>query len=227
MKLIISLVLICSYFAISFSQERQTISFVPVFNGHKIVLDSVIKDEDGSWIEFNTLKFYISHLALSGAKSKWIDPTSAYLIDLEDSSSWIIQTESTEATSLSFFIGIDSVTNVSGILEGDLDPIKGMFWSWNSGYINFKIEGKASNNIQENLSFEYHIGGYLPPFKTVQEVELIISSTHDTILIEIEIAELFKSEDLKNKNEIMIPGKEASSLAQMLPLLFNISVDEK
>ena len=57
-----------------------------------------------------------------------------------------------------FQIGIDSLTNVSGDLDGDLDPALGMYWAWNSGYINMKLEGKSSSCKSVKKEFQFHIG---------------------------------------------------------------------
>jgi len=226
MKQYLSVLFICS-FTLTFSQVGQKITFVPVFNGQKVDLNSKIIDEDGSWIEINILRFYISHLILSGSEKKWIDPSDSHLIDLEDTLTLVIEKESTDTDTLSFLLGIDSLTNVSGILEGDLDPIKGMYWTWNSGYINFKLEGRSSTISKNNSAFEYHIGGYLPPFQTAHSVVLPISKSAENIQIEIELSDFLLSELLNSKYEIMIPGKDAAAVSEMLPSLFKIISDEK
>lgn len=227
MRLVLTFLFIGSFVACTYAQDRQKITFVPVFNGQKVELNSSIKGEDGSWIEISTLRFYISHLNFSGPEIKWLDPSASHLIDLEDSLTLVIETETMKTDTLSFLMGIDSLTNVSGILDGDLDPIKGMYWTWNSGYINFKLEGRSSNFTGNNSAFEYHIGGYLPPYTTARQVDLPISKSTPNIYIEIELSNLLHSELLKSKNEIMIPGKDASAVSEILPSLFKIVSDEK
>jgi hypothetical protein len=49
---------------------------------------------------------------------------------------------------------------VSGAQTGALDPAKGMFWTWNSGYIMANLEGKSPLSSQPNSKIEYHIGGF-------------------------------------------------------------------
>jgi hypothetical protein len=46
-----------------------------------------------------------------------------------------------EFDAIQFNLGLDSLTNVSGALGGDLDPTKGMYWTWQNGYVNFKLQG--------------------------------------------------------------------------------------
>ena len=140
----------------SFAQENRTLSFLPKFGGEKIQLEKQIVISPIDWIQITTLRFYISDLTIYSDGKVWNDPNKFHLIDLEDSISLIVHGIPEKVDSLSFEIGIDSLTNVSGILEGPLDPINGMYWAWNSGYINFKLEGKSSRPKTANQQFEYH-----------------------------------------------------------------------
>jgi len=48
-----------------------------------------------------------------------------------------------DVETLSF--GLDSIDNVQTSFEGALDPIHGMFWTWNAGYVNsFLIPAKKT-----------------------------------------------------------------------------------
>lgn len=226
MRIILSLFIVCFSF-FSFSQEKVKIVFIPLYEGERIELNSKLKSDNETSLEINTLRFYVSNIELSNENEVWKDPLQAHLIDLEDSSSLRIETENIKAESIRFLIGIDSLTNVSGILDGDLDPIKGMYWTWNSGYINFKLEGKSSQFKQNNGVFEYHIGGYLPPYKTVQEINLPIHESGKTIEIEVELSTFLNDKSVVDNQEIMIPGKEASNLAQIFQTIFKIREDEK
>ena len=73
---------------------------------------------------------------------------------------------------LAFDIGIDSITNVSGAMGGDLDPTKGMYWTWQSGYINFKLEGTSPDCPARKNEFQFHLGGYAYPNASVQKIAL-------------------------------------------------------
>ena len=57
-------------------------------------------------------------------------------------------------------------------MGGDLDPTKGMYWAWQSGYINFKMEGSCSQCLATKNNFEFHLGGYQQPFYAMQTIEL-------------------------------------------------------
>jgi len=60
-------------------------------------------------------------------------------------------------------LGVDSALNDAGVHPGDLDPVHGMYWSWQTGYIHLKLEGELELPGQVKQSFVYHIGGFTRP----------------------------------------------------------------
>lgn len=72
--------------------------------------------------------------------------------------------------SISFRIGIDSVLQTRGALGGDLDPVQGMYWTWQSGYIHMKLEARTSVLPGEAHRIQCHLGGYAAPFNTIQQL---------------------------------------------------------
>lgn len=217
--------IIC-FAAFSCSQRNNFIVFQPVFHGKSIQLEEKIILDDSNWVSFSTLKFYVSSLVLEGASSSFKDSVYCHLMDAEIPESFIIPIPTSDFHALSFSIGIDSSMNVAGILEGDLDPIKGMYWAWNSGYINFKLEGKSSLSTEKNKSFEFHIGGYLYPYSTIRPVKLPIHST-DSMVVQVDIDKFFHEFPLNKTASVMVPGKLATNISDVLPLLFNCPEDEK
>lgn len=111
---------------------------------------------------------------------------------LESHTKKIIQTN---LNSCRFQVSIDSATNSAGALGGDLDPTKGMYWTWQNGYINFKLEGKTSKSTARNHSFEFHIGGYASPFATIQTITFNTKWEEVQIHIDIDIEKLIKELD--------------------------------
>lgn len=110
---------------------------------------------------------------------------------------------------MNFAVGIDSSTNVSGAMGGDLDPTKGMYWTWQSGFINFKLE---SDEVT------YHIGGYLPPYSTIQHFSFLINDKNPTVVIDVDT--FFMLTATEEKKNIMSPGEEASRISQYFQQLF-------
>ena len=166
-------------------------------------------------IDIHKLRFYVSNITINDSLHPEQQP--AYLIDLlADGSGMIsIHTGNIKVDKVSFEIGTDSLLNTSGILDGDLDPIKGMYWAWNTGYINFKIEGK--NELKK--PFEYHVGGYRAPYATVRTFETEVKS--EILYLELNL-NAFISEAQLISTELMIPGKEAVQLSDIFKNSFHV-----
>ncbi|MDN3675869.1 hypothetical protein QWY90_00740 [Flavobacterium paronense] len=80
-------------------------------------------------------------------------------------------------------------------MDGDLDPTKGMYWAWQSGYINIKIEGKSTSCKTRNNEFQFHIGGYREPNYMMRKVEFNCNS-NDNITIAIDLKDFFSNINL-------------------------------
>lgn len=179
----------------------------------------------GDSLKIETLKFYISELIFWKEKQLiYAAPQKHWLIDLEDSQSWTMSTSDFPPLSfdnISFAIGIDSATNVSGALGGDLDPTKGMYWSWQSGYINFKLEGQTPSCPGRHRRFQYHIGGYQKPYYMLRSVNLKVPhSGHLTIQLALD--KLIQHLDFKSSYEVMSPNSSAADIANHLPEIFSV-----
>ncbi|NOT73472.1 MAG: hypothetical protein HOP08_01000 [Cyclobacteriaceae bacterium] len=86
-----------------------------------------------------------------------------YLIDETDAESQDIVLKNVPAgdyTEVTFTVGVDASQVNQGAQTGALDPAKGLFWSWNTGYIFFAVEGVSPVSTQTDNVFQYHVGGY-------------------------------------------------------------------
>ena len=223
----IILVIFCVIFSSNiFAQKNNILSIHHFWNDQKIVLDENYFLQNQESISIQTLKYYISSIQLlKNKKVVWKETKSFHLIDEEDSISKKIKIAKKpidiDFDEIVFNIGIDSVTNYRGVQGGDLDPTNGMYWTWQNGYINFKIEGKSTFCKTRNNAFQFHIGGYENGLATLQKVSLKINKKNP-LEINLDIEKLFEKINLSNQNEIMQPCKEAVEIANKLPLLFNI-----
>jgi hypothetical protein len=154
--------------------------------------------------EFNVTKFkyYVSRITLQKLNGEEFSLNSHFLIDQETKSSSTIQLNEVpigEYSSIRFTIGVDSLSNCSGAQTGVLDPINGMFWTWNSGYIFMKLEGVSSASVSPLSIFEYHIGGYRTPYNLNKTITLpfisprkISSMSYNFIEIKTDILQILK-----------------------------------
>jgi len=128
---------------------------------------------------------------------------------------------------LEFCIGVDSLTNTMGVLTGDLDPVFAMYWAWNSGYINAKIEGTSNQCNTPQNRFEYHIGGYLAPYQSIQKITIPVSGNeiHNNVLVlNADLSKWFKDISLSKEPSITVPSTKAVTMALHYANMFSIAL---
>lgn len=216
----------CVFSSKIFAQKNNIISIHHLWNEKKLVLNEKYFIQKNDTISIQTLKYYISTIQLlKNNKIVWSEKNSFHLIDEEIENSKKINLSKMPSNidydTIQINLGIDSATNYAGVQGGDLDPTKGMYWTWQNGYINFKIEGISTASTTRNHTFQFHIGGYENGFATEQKVK-INASKNKLFEIKIDIEKLLSKIDLSTQNEIMQPCKEAVEIANKLPLLFEI-----
>lgn len=192
------------------------IVFELVFGDSKLQEMTYYKINETDSVQFTALKFYISGIELIRQhKSVWKETNSYHLIDAfhEPSLSLPLNVPpKLKYDRIKYNIGIDSATSVSGALGGDLDPTKGMYWAWQSGYINFKIEGNSNLCKTRNTEFQYHLGGYQLPHNNLQTIFMDMSKEQLHVLIDLK--KLILELPLTQKHHIMSPGNEAMLMTE-------------
>jgi hypothetical protein len=177
-------------------------------------------------LEIETFKFYVSNIKVQYDDKTIVKPKNNYhLVDIENPASLSISIDKKQnklISKVTFDIGIDSISSVSGALGGDLDPAKGMYWAWQSGYINFKIEGKSNSCKTRKNQFHFHLGGYLKPNCALRTITLESKKPTENALIVVDLKEFFSAVALSTTNSIMIPGKQAMSMADLVATMFSI-----
>jgi len=151
----------------------------PIFDSVPLKLNtSSYVDAHGDTLYIDAFRFYISNLQWKNGEN-YYGSENCHLVDAENVSSQTIKFENVfpgTYSGIRFLLGVDSLANVSGAMSGDLDPVKGMYWAWNSGYVNAKLTGRSGACKTLHSAFEFHIGGYLPPNKTERTVVLNVDS---------------------------------------------------
>lgn len=137
------------------------ITFVNTVNGKPVVLrDSIYSNYFGEQYSISKLKYYISNIIVShNTENKNLG--GYYLVNAaSDNNSFDIQLKPGKYSSLGFLLGVDSIRNCSGAQTDALDPMNDMFWTWNTGYVMFKLEGTSASSTADLNRIEHHIGGY-------------------------------------------------------------------
>ncbi len=205
------------------------------FDGKPFLLDRRdFVTPHGDTVEFDQLRFYLGDFAFSGTDEKTRSKKGYVLVDAADSRSWSIhfnQLEAGDFNQVDFNIGVDSLTQISNNMYDALDPIHGMYWAWNSGYIDAKLQGKSAACNTLHHAFEFHIGGYQAPFNACRRISLpvknlqITANQTSTLQIVADVSAWFNTPnriDLSKMNEIVLPGKEAMMMADNYRNMFSV-----
>lgn len=137
---------------LSFAQQQIDINW----NGLKFELDKTYLLNDSTALRISQFKFYVQADPKKGGQA-------IYLIDAAERSSWQWETQHAVLQ-----IGLSPALQTSGVFIGALDPINGMYWAWNTGFIAVKCVGEilALKN-GDSQKFEYHLGAYQAPFTCI------------------------------------------------------------
>ena len=128
----------------------------------------------GEEYSISKFKYYVSGVSLQRGKAVFFEEESFHLIDESnaDALHFSFALGAGEYNSLQFMLGVDSLHNVSGAQSGALDPLNDMFWTWNSGYVMAKIEGRSPQSTLVNNKLEYHIGGFTGENNVLKNITL-------------------------------------------------------
>lgn len=155
------------------------LEFENVVNQQSLILGTqTYTNSIGQNFNVNTFKYYISNVEFTKVDgSVYKVPENYFLIDQsvpESLSKSIENIPAGDYNRISFIIGVDSLRNFAGAQTGDLAPEKGMFWTWNSGYIFVKMEGTSPLSTQTNNNLIFHIGGVSSTINTIKKASFTL-----------------------------------------------------
>ncbi|CAN5533559.1 hypothetical protein BH11BAC2_BH11BAC2_16500 [soil metagenome] len=209
------------------SNAQCDLKFRIRYQGNDLKLDSVYRNLHGEDSEINVFRFYISSIGFLFADgSTFNEPNSYHLIESSEPTSQhlkITDAPSGIIKTVFFNLGIDSLTNVSGAMGGDLDPTKGMYWTWQNGYINCKLEGKNKRCLNPKHEFQYHLGGYQFPFASLQKIALACNQSN-RIIIDIDLEEFMRTIDFEKNAEVASPDVIAVEFSEKLAQSFTVKL---
>ena len=205
---------------------QTTVRFEPVLNDSTFTITNKNDKNLGAAagaVKVEVLRWYLSDLTLlRNGKPVCTTEKRHHLLDAEKPGSLQLQlnTEPNLAyDELRFTLGVDSLTAAAGAFGGDLDPTNGMYWTWRSGYINFKLEGTSPECPARKKRFQFHIGGFQGPFASQREVRLAASPT-PLVHIEVDLDRFFTAVDLAKEYQVMSPSETSAELADLLGGVF-------
>lgn len=217
-------------------QGTLLIRFVNTANGKPVVLtDSLYRNFFGESYSIKKLKYYIGHIAITTGNGKANKRDETYLVDENAGETGItINTDAGTYNKIGFLLGVDSAKNCSGAQDGALDPMNGMFWTWNSGYIMFKLEGYSTASTADLQRIEHHIGGYKGTDNVATFIHLDIKQPQSLVINPGKTTELLLEMNLDNywhgNSDIriaelpmcMVTGEPALKVAKNFSGLFSV-----
>ena len=152
------------------------VSFRTHVYGVPCALDTThYRTKRGQQFTLSAVKFYVGHLALEGTNQTRHILADHILVDANDSTTATVSLRDVPHgtyTGLTFMVGVDSIHNMGGPLDGALDPLNGMYWTWATGFIFVKVEGASPLSSQPKHHLEYHLGGFSHPHQNTRWVKL-------------------------------------------------------
>jgi hypothetical protein len=218
-----------------FTQTKETrlnITFENTANHKRIVLpDSVYVNSFAETYAITKLKYYISNINLVPITKK-LPYKNIFLIDAAAEEEIALKILPGKYSAINFMLGIDSSYNNSGAQEGALDPLNGMFWTWNTGYIYFKLEGTSTASTADLNRIQHHIGGYEGVNKTDRQIQLdftaplvILEGDQKEMVINVNVDKYWKGQNhisISSNAIIMTTGELAKKSADNFPGMFSI-----
>lgn len=227
---------------LSFGVVQETaptvLHFKHLANGEVLQKNKSFGISDKETYKIRQWKYYISHLELLPENGEPIKIAGIFLIDAFGNDSINFDLPIKKFTAIKFSVGIDSSIQVSGAQDGALDPLNGMYWAWNTGFIHYKLEGKkeiTGNTVQK---LQYHIGGFSGQNNTMQSVILPFAKDikpHKKNMqlpnIYVDVLSFLNKEVVRNEKPlIMKEGNDAVEISKIIPSLFSfkyVSVAKK
>lgn len=183
------------------------------------------------------LLYYISNIQLHTSNGfTYTEPESYYLVDFTKPNSLHLMVKGVPRanyTSISFLIGVDHQRSVSGAQTGALDPANNMFWDWNTGYINVKLEGYSPQSTAFLNKIVYHIGGHIGKFNGLRSVDFpfndtaFVNTSHTPVLnLKADIGKWFSGVNIlpiANYNTVTSLTQENEDIANNIATMFSVT----
>jgi hypothetical protein len=173
-------------------------------------------------------KYYVSAIRVmgEGGGEDEVLLKEAHLVDEGDSSSLVLHlsTDLADIRRISFVVGVDSLANTGGVQGGDLDPMLGMFWTWNTGYVYARLEGESDSAHSPAHRFTWDIGGYKDPSNALRTVTLDVGGRKE-ICITADVLKWFDGKSPVHLAQTPIchqPGALAMRIADNYSTMFSI-----
>ena len=176
----------------------------------KVVLGEWQKSDSNVSVRIDKLRWYVS-LPPAGKKG-----SKAWLLNLSDSASLYQQMSRPVNNKISLLFGIDSAIQVGGVGTGALDPLRGMYWTWQTGYVQWKMEGAIRVDGLES-PLELHLGGFDGVTKSQSMLsDYLIYPTTNSVIAQWDISPFLAEVVHRKKFGVMSPSPIAREYCRII-----------
>jgi hypothetical protein len=216
--------------AVTATAQHCLLQLEHVVNGQPMVLQTTAyQNSAGDTFNITVFKYYLSNISFTNSENKVVAGKNCFLVSEDSAASKKIALNlpAGHYKRISFMIGVDSLLNCTGAKDGALDPIYGMFWTWNTGYIMAKLEGTSPSSKLPGRTIQFHIGGYRAPHITQRIVTLPISmviqpGTTPRIILTGDAYTWFTNISFRQLAGFMTPGTAADRIADNYQHMFSV-----
>ena len=139
-----------------------SLAFEHVIDGAPLVLGQTATTRYGQSVRFETLRYWVSNVALRRGEKTFPVPHSFHLVEqTKERERLVVDVAGLPPglyDGLVLHLGVDPAHNASlDVLEGELAPNIGMDWGWDTGYKFFRTEGAFSAGTTTG-TFTFHTG---------------------------------------------------------------------
>lgn len=227
----ITTVLLVFIFVFNMGYGQSNIEFKFYFNNKVWQEDSIYYNSAKEALQINRFMFYTSQWTAINTQDDTIELSKEhYLMDIQDVQTLKLPFQvPADVKKIIFNIGVDSIKNTTGIQIGVLDPARGMFWTWRSGYIMAKLQGISPDAKTAGNRFSYEVGGFQSPYNAVRTIVLTLSpikAKKQSLTIQTHLEKWFSGKELIKISEnpnCHNAGKLAMQLADNYATMFTIS----
>ena len=176
----------------------------------QVLLGEWQKSDSNVSVRIDKLRWYVS-LPPAGKKG-----SKAWLLDLADSASLDQQMSRPVNNKISLLFGIDSAIQVGGVGTGALDPLRGMYWTWQTGYVQWKMEGAIRVDGVES-PLELHLGGFDGATKSQSMLsDYLIYPTTNSVIAQWDILPFLAEVVRRKKFGVMSPSPIARDYCRII-----------
>lgn len=213
------------------------LEFTHVVGSENLVMNTAVyKNQNGDDYTVTKFNYYISNIKLNKADGSAFTELESYHL-LEQSAPSTLNFDIANVVpgnykSITYTIGVDSARNTAGVQSGALDPAKGMFWSWSTGYIMLKLEGTSPQSTQAGNMYQLHGGGFKGTNSVLRTItlnlpqELVVNGNENHIHISADVRKTLGGSNpinFANTSVIMSAGASAKAFADNYQNMFTVT----